>query len=90
MRVLGVLIGALTLVAFVGLAAGRLRSKWRRDSDLFDGSPRVVVPEHGGGLRVDMLVSLADSKGYALAGQQPMDEPPGTELVFVREGHAAD
>lgn len=90
MRVLGVLIGALTLVGFVGLAAGRLRSKWRRDEDLFDGSPRVVVPENGGAIRVDMLVRLADSKGYTLAALQPTDEPPGTELVFVRDGQTAD
>lgn len=90
MRVLGVLIGALTLVAFVGLAAGRLRSKWRRDEDLFDGSPRVVVPEHGGTVRVDMLVRLAGSMGYTLAAKQPTDEPLGMELVFVRDGAAAD
>lgn len=85
MRVLGVLIGVVIVVAFLVLAAGRLRVKWRRDEDLFDGSPRVVVPDQGGNVRVDMLVRLANSKGYSLAATQPADEPPGTELVFVRD-----
>ncbi|NUU23881.1 MAG: hypothetical protein HOV68_20625 [Streptomycetaceae bacterium] len=83
MRILGGLIGAVIVVGFVALAAGRLRTKWRHDEELFDGSPRVVVPEQGGTVRVDMLVRLANSKGYTLAAKQPTDEPPGTELVFV-------
>ncbi|HSA52382.1 MAG TPA: hypothetical protein VLH10_20035, partial [Yinghuangia sp.] len=62
----------------------------RRDEDLFDGSPRVVVPEHDGTVRVDMLVRLAHSMGYTLAAKQSTHEPPGTELVFVREGAEQD
>ncbi|MCF2532567.1 hypothetical protein [Yinghuangia soli] len=80
---MGGLIAAAIVVGFLVLAAGRLRSKWRKDEDLFDGSPRVVVPDQGGTVRVDMLVRLANSKGYTLAAKQPIDEPPGTELVFV-------
>ncbi|MEU8134245.1 hypothetical protein [Streptodolium elevatio] len=83
MRVLGALIGAAVVVGLLVLAAWRLRGKLRRDEDLFDGSPRVVVPEHGGEVRVDMLVRLAVSKGYSLAAKQASDDPPGTELVFV-------
>ncbi|MDI2126920.1 hypothetical protein [Yinghuangia seranimata] len=85
MRILGGLIAAAIVVALVALAGSRLRAKWKDDEELFDGSPRVVVPEQGGTVRVDMLVRLANSRGYTLAAKQPTDEPPGSELVFVRD-----
>lgn len=83
MRIVGALIGVAVVVGLVMLAAWRLRGKLRQDEDLFDGSPRVVVPEQGGTVRLDMLVRLANSKGYSLAAKQATEDPPGTELVFV-------
>lgn len=85
MLILGASIAVAIVVGLLVLTGGRLRGKWRRDEELFDGSPRVVVPEQGGPVRLEMLVRLAISKGYTLVAKQPTDEPPGMELVFVRE-----
>lgn len=81
---------AVLIVALLVAATGRaLRSKWRRDIGLFDGSPEVVVRHEGGALRADLLVRLAVSRGYRLAENRPAadgtDDALAYELVFVRD-----